>query len=43
MIMRKLVFFCDEVGGQIQWCFYKGNQYWTVWFSTPTIIEADKE
>lgn len=26
--------FCDKVDGQIQWCSYKGNQYWTVWFST---------
>ena len=24
--------FRDMVDGQIQWCTYKGNRYWLVWY-----------
>lgn len=37
---EKACVFCDEVDGQIQWCFYNGDQYWIVWF-LPTIIEVE--
>ena len=29
---NQALLFRDKVDGQVQWCTYKGQKYWIVWY-----------